>query len=120
MGRGILFFQKYNREQGSLPYIGNFFVGLIFAEFASFLKSPNIDTGKNKPYYTSSLRVLEIAKIELSKYLNHLPMTFSQKIPDAKNSRCGISSDCFDVSAVMGRWGYGSFRHIVENKDHCF
>ena len=28
---------------------------------------------KNKPYYTSSLRVLEIAKIGLSENLKHLP-----------------------------------------------
>ena len=37
---------------------GIFRVGLIFAEFATCLKSPNIDTAKNKPYYTSPLRVL--------------------------------------------------------------
>ena len=42
---------------------GIFCVGLIFAEFATSLKSPKIDTAKNKLYYTSSLRVLEIAKI---------------------------------------------------------
>ena len=43
-----------------------FRVGFIFAEFATSLKSPNIDTAKNKPYYMSSLRALEIAKIRLS------------------------------------------------------
>ena len=42
---------------------GIFRVGLIFAEFATSLKSPKTDTAKNKPYYTSSMRVLEIAKI---------------------------------------------------------
>ena len=35
---------------------GIFHVGLIFAEFATSLKFPKIDTVKNKPYYTSSLR----------------------------------------------------------------
>ena len=54
---------------------GVFRVGLIFAKFATFLKSPKMDTAKNKPYYTSTLRVIEIAK-----------MGFSPKIPDAKNS----------------------------------
>ena len=33
------------------------------------LKSPKIDIVKNKPYYTSSLRVLEITKIGLSENL---------------------------------------------------
>ena len=42
-------------------------MGLIFAEFATSLKSPKIDTEKNKPYDTSLLRVLEIAKIGLSE-----------------------------------------------------
>ena len=51
---------------------GIFHVGLIFAEFATSLKSPNIDTAKNKPCYTSSLRVLEIAKIGLSENITHL------------------------------------------------
>ena len=41
---------------------GIFRVGLIFAEFATSLKSPKIETAKNKPYYTPSFRVLEIAK----------------------------------------------------------
>ena len=44
---------------------GIFRVGLIFAEFATSLKSLKINTEKNKPYYTSSLRVHEIAKIGL-------------------------------------------------------
>ena len=59
---------------------GIFRVGLIFAEFATSLKSPKIDTAKNKPYYTSSLRVLEIAKIELSENLTHLPSVILAKI----------------------------------------
>ena len=110
MGRGIMCFQKYNREQGSLPYnIGNFCVGLIFAEFATFLQSPKIDTGKNKPYFTSSscsLRVLEIAKIELHEYLKHLPNDiFTKNSRHEKFPRCSISSDCFDISDVIGRWG---------------
>ena len=59
---------------------GNFRVGLIFAEFATSLKSPKIDTAKNKPYNTASLRVLEIAKIELSENLTHLPSVIFAKI----------------------------------------
>ena len=57
-----------------VPYriSGIFRVGLIFAEFADSVKSPKIDTAKNKPYYTSSLRVLEIVKIDLSENLTHL------------------------------------------------
>ena len=64
---------------------------LIFAEFATFPKSPKIDTAKNKPYYTFSLRVLEIAKIELSEYLTHLPNNiFAIKFPMQKFPICGI------------------------------
>ena len=59
---------------------GNFRVCLIFAEFATTLRSPKIDTAKNKPYYTSSLRVLEIAKIRLSENLTHLPSVIFAKI----------------------------------------
>ena len=55
-------------------------MGLIFAEFATSLKSPKIDTAKYKPYYTSSLRVLEIAKIGLSENLTHLPSGIFAKI----------------------------------------
>ena len=40
---------------------------LIFAEFATSLKSPKVDTAKNKPYYASSLRVIEIVKIGLTE-----------------------------------------------------
>ena len=57
-----------------------FRAGLIFAEFATSLKSPKIDTAKNKPSYTSSLRVLEIAKIGLSENLTHLPSGIFAKI----------------------------------------
>ena len=59
---------------------GIFRVGLIFAEFATSLKSPKLDTAKNKPYYTSSLRVLEIAKIGLSENLTHLQSGIFAKI----------------------------------------
>ena len=55
-------------------------MGLIFAELATSLKSPKIDTAKNKPYYTSSLRVLEIAKIGLGENLAHLPCVVFAKI----------------------------------------
>ena len=69
---------------------GFFRVGLIFAEFATSLKSPKIDTAKNKPYYKSSLRVLEIAKIGLSENLTHLQSVIfrqifpTRKIPDIR------------------------------------
>ena len=55
-------------------------MGLIFAEFATSLKSPKIDTAKNKPYYMSLLRVPEIAKIELSEKLTHHPSVNFAKI----------------------------------------
>ena len=58
-------------------------MGLIFAEFATSRKSRKIDTAKNKPYYTmytSSLIVLEIAKIGLSENLTHLPSGIFAKI----------------------------------------
>ena len=66
---------------------GIFRVGLIFAEFATSLKSLKIDTVKNKPNYTSSLRVNEIAKIELSENSTTFQAAFSLKFPDTKNSR---------------------------------
>ena len=44
------------------------------------MKSHKKNTGKNKPYYTSSLRVLEIAKIGLSENLTHLPRVIFAKI----------------------------------------
>ena len=50
----------------------SFRVGLIFAEFATSGKLPKIHSAKNKLYYTSSLRVLEIAKIGLNENLTHL------------------------------------------------
>ena len=64
---------------------GIFRVGLIFAKFVTSLKSLKLNTVKNKPYYTSSLRVLEIAKIGLCE---NLPSKrhFSPKFPDTKNS----------------------------------
>ena len=81
-----------------------FCVSLIFAEFVTFLKSPKIDTGtKINPIYTPLLRVLEMAKIELCEYPSK--RHFRKNSRREKFPRCGISSDCFDVSAVMGRWG---------------
>ena len=59
---------------------GIFRVGSIFAEFATSSKSPKIDTAKNKPYYMSSLGVLEIAKIGRSENLTHLPNVIFAKI----------------------------------------
>ena len=55
-------------------------MGLIFAEFATSLKSLNIDKVKNKPYYTSSLRDLEIAKTGLCENLTQLPSVIFAKI----------------------------------------
>ena len=49
-------------------------MGLIFAEFATSLKSPKIDKAKNKRFYTSSFRVHELAKIGLSENLTHLAL----------------------------------------------
>ena len=41
-----------------IPLSEIFHVGLIFIELATSLKSPKTNTAKNKPYFTSSLRVL--------------------------------------------------------------
>ena len=49
------------------------------------LKSPKITTAKNKPYYTSSLIVLEIAKIGIGENLTHLPIVIFAKISQRKN-----------------------------------
>ena len=72
------------RERGCVKLVyrisGIFRDGLIFDEFATSLKSPKMDIAKNKPYYTSSLRVLEIAKIGLSENLTHLPNVIFAKI----------------------------------------
>ena len=62
---------------------GNFRVGLIFAEFATSLK-PKIDNAKNKSYFTSSLKVIEIAKIWLGEKLIQLPSVIFAKISRQK------------------------------------
>ena len=70
-------------------------MGLNFAEFATSLKWPKIDTAKNKPYHIgmSSLKVLEIAKIGLGENLTHLPSVIFAKFPGAKkNSRYTVLS----------------------------
>ena len=59
---------------------GIFRVGVIFTEFATSLKSPKKKTAKNQPYYTSSLRILEVAKIELGENLTYLPSVIFAKI----------------------------------------
>ena len=63
---------------------GVFRVGLIFTEFVTTLKLPKTDTTKNKPDHTSSLRVLEIAKIGLCENLTHLPSGIFAKISKRK------------------------------------
>ena len=74
---------RWQNEMNHLCYkyriLEIFRVGLIFNEFATSLKLPKIDTAKNKPYYTSSLKVLEMAKIGLSENLTHLPSAISAK-----------------------------------------
>ena len=61
-------------------------MSLIFAEFATSLKLPKIDIAKNKPYYTSLVRVLEIVKIGLSENLTLSPSKchFRQNFPMRK------------------------------------
>ena len=73
---------------------GIFHVGLIFADFATSLISPKVDTAKNKPYDTSLLRILEIAKIGLSENLTHIPRVIFAKISRRKNSRYTV---CYPV-----------------------
>ena len=59
---------------------GIFSRGFNFCWVCDSLKSPKIDTTKNKRFYTSSLRVLEIRRIGLSENLTHLPSVFFAKI----------------------------------------
>ena len=72
--------QPQNNRKMAYCISGIFRVSLIFTEFATFLKSPEFDTVKNKPYYISSLRVLEIAKMGLSENLTHLQNVIFAKI----------------------------------------
>ena len=96
---------------------GIFRVGLMFAEFATSLKSPKIDTAKNKPYYTSSLRVLEIAKIELSENLTHLPSVIFAKISRREKSPIyGIiifSNKCWGVPTGINTLMSWLLHHIL-------
>ena len=59
-------------------YIGNFSLGFNFAEYATSIKSPKKYTVKNKPCYTSSLRVLDIVKIRLGENFTHLNVIFAK------------------------------------------
>ena len=91
---------------------GIFRVGLIFAEFATSLKSPKIDTAKNKPYYTSSLRVLEIAKIGLSENLTHLPSVIFAKISRREK---------FPIYGMMSKQTlFGAIRSLAGGKCRWF
>ena len=106
---------KYHHTRLKYRISGIFHVGLIFAEFATSLKSPKIDTAKDKPYYTSSLRVLEIAKIGLSEILTHLPSSFSPKFPDAKNFRYTVHkmecNDSFSKTHCLRRYYFIYFHN---------
>ena len=85
------------RERGTSSYriSGIFRVGLIFAEFATSLKSPKIDTAKEKTYYTPSLSVFEIAKIGLCENLTHLPSVIFAKI--SRREKLPIYGVCFQI-----------------------
>ena len=85
-------FRKIEKRTYRLPYIGNFSRGFNFRWVRDQKKK---DTAKNNPYYTSSLIVLEIAKIWLSENLTHFQASFSPKFPDAKNSRYTVSVGMF-------------------------
>ena len=58
-----------------------------------------MDTAKNKPYYTSSLRVPEIAKIVLTENLTHLPS---------------------GIFAKRSRYDKGHFRHCPGYSCFCY
>ena len=83
---------------------GIFRMGLIL--LTTSLKSPKIDTAKNKPYYTSSLRVLEIAKIGLSENLEHLPsgifanISRREKFP-IYGKKFSVISVCINLTFVL-------------------
>ena len=83
---------------------GIFRVGLLFAEFVTSLKSPKIDTAKNKLYYTSSLRVLEIAKIWLRENLTHLPSVIFAKI--SRREKFTIYGTLLRLAQVIGTLCY--------------
>ena len=88
-----------------------FRVGLIFAECAISLKSPKIDTAKNKPYFMSSLRVLEIAKIGLSENLTHLTSVIFAKISRREKF------------PIYGNSGYAVLlpvHYLVKSQDICW
>ena len=74
-----------------LPYIGNCSRGFNFRDLPEIAKK--IDTAKNKPYDTSSFRVLEIATKRLSENLTALSFKehFCQNIPTQKIPIYGIS-----------------------------
>ena len=72
---------------------GIFRVGLIFAEFATFLEiAKNRHLAKNNPYCTSSLRVLEIG---LSENYTHLPSVIFAKI--TRREKCPIYGILFSI-----------------------
>ena len=79
-----VFYDRSELTTGKYHISGIFRMGLIFAEFVTSLKSPKIDTAKNKPYYMSSLRVFDIAKIGLSENLTHLPSVIFAKISQSE------------------------------------
>ena len=70
-----------SRDSENYRISGIFCVGLLFCRVSDLPKiDKKIDTAKIKPYSTSSLRVLEIAKIGLGENLTLLPSVIFAKI----------------------------------------
>ena len=92
---------------------GIFRVGLILAEFAISLKSPKIGTVKNKPYYTSSMRVLEIATIGLSENLTYPTICIFAKISRCeKFSIYGMSKSMYVSDSLHVNMDEGQVQHF--------
>ena len=71
---------------------------------------------KNKPFYMSSSRVLEMAKIGLSENLTNLPSFIFAKISwREKYPMYGISSPKF---SVVSQWNVGMTTEIFQNIDY--
>ena len=103
--------------------LGIFHVGLIFTEFATSLKSSKINKAKNKPYYMSSFRVLEIAKIGLSENLTHLPSVIFANFLMRKIGWYMVFSfnlGFFPVLYIICYQYYYSYSHLpVQKMFHC-
>ena len=78
------------------------------------MKSPKIDTAKNKPYYTSSLK--DLAKIRLSEILTHLQSVIFAKI--SRREKFPIYG--MNISARVFIKHIASVKHLIIMMLKCF